>query len=403
MKIEEGKKYVRRDGNITGEMKGRRVDSCTLSEYKFIDSMNNEVYTSDGNYFAYEFPSGADLIKEYKPKNKMKDTVKVKKQFLLDGHKEACQSWKERIEKEAPELFEKLECKFKISDWIVSNSGHLYCISNNAKNVNVENISFGAYGFSLDGLWVNSAAPWSDNSSDWKKATEQEVEAALIKEAKKRGYMEAFSIKDLSFGGIIEVGCEKTFKPYASNDLWLNNANENVCIFREGKWAEIVEEKKPELVKGEWYKTLLGNGDISILFNFQKEDSRGILCGYGLNVFADKWFDSVAWTSKEYSKLTKVTKEEISSMLIAEAKRRGFKEGVTWYTIYKDSQYGTRVNKENGGVFSYDKEGLCLDNNYVFRKGEWASIIPAKDKNDSLKASVKALEEQLKELKRQIG
>jgi hypothetical protein len=394
MKIEEGKMYVRRDGNITGEMRAYPDDGG----YHFANPMGG-IYTNKGCYWNTEgWGSPLDLIKEYKPK--MKDTVKVKKQFLLDGHKEACQSWKERIEKEAPELFGKPE--LVKGEWYKNELDTVFFFNGKTNGVNPC-----GFGFSGGSDWTEETDfGWFNEGIV--PASEQEVTEVLIKEAKKRGYMEAFSIKDLSsFGGIIEVGCEKTFKFYASEDLWLNNANENVLIFREGKWAEIVEEKKPELVKGEWYKTLLGNGDISILFNFQKEDSRGILCGYGLNVFADKWFDSVAWTSKEDSKLTKVTKEEISSALIAEAKRRGFKEGVIVKTFIEMLGDYTL----NGNYFSVEREcynggddfGLRFGGACIYANGKWASIIPAKDKNDSLKASVKALEEQLKELKRQIG
>jgi hypothetical protein len=172
----------------------------------------------------------------------MSKKVKVSKQFLLDGHKDACKLWKERIEKEVPELFEKPE--LKVGEWYSYKSQK--CVKflfNHQKK-------YGSYGFS-DNEW-NGVKMWNTNLNTWpfpnnvRKATNQEVEAALIKEAKKRGYMEAFSIKDLSYGGsgIIEVGCEKTFKPYPSNDLWLNNANENVCIFRDGKWASIIPDKE---------------------------------------------------------------------------------------------------------------------------------------------------------------
>jgi hypothetical protein len=394
MKIEEGKMYVRRDGNITGEMRAYPDDGG----YHFANPMGG-IYTNKGCYWNTEgWGSPLDLIKEYKPK--MKDTVKVKKQFLLDGHKEACQSWKERIEKEAPELFGKPE--LVKGEWYKNELDTVFFFNGKTNGVNPC-----GFGFSGGSDWTEETDfGWFNEGIV--PASEQEVTEVLIKEAKKRGYMEAFSIKDLSsFGGIIEVGCEKTFKFYASEDLWLNNANENVLIFREGKWAEIVEEKKPELVKGEWYKTLLGNGDISILFNFQKEDSRGILCGYGLNVFADKWFDSVAWTSKEDSKLTKVTKEEITSALIAEAKRRGFKSGIKIILIEgRIDDLSGRIESDKIWLDSIQNRLMMGFNGCdytIFKDGKWASILPAKDKNDSLKASVKALEEQLKELKRQIG
>jgi hypothetical protein len=179
--------------------------------------------------------SKTSIFTKNKHKEKMSNQVKVSKQFLLDGHKEACQSWKERIEKEAPELFEKPECKFEVGKWYKASDGGLYYYKEGV-----------TYGFSpMSEEWDGECTPaWEVRNWKWKEVGDQEVTEVLIKEAKKRGYMEAFSVKDLSsVGGIIEVGCEKTFKPYPRNDLWLNNANENVCIFRNGKWASIIPAK----------------------------------------------------------------------------------------------------------------------------------------------------------------
>jgi hypothetical protein len=376
MKIEEGKRYVRRDGNITGEMKGRRVDSCTLSEYKFIDSMNNEVYTSDGNYFAYERQSGADLIKEYKPKKKMKDTVKVKKQFLLDGHKAACQSWKERIEKEAPELFEKPE--LEVGKWYkyTTTSGcQIFCLTEITKNGSAL-----GYGIGRDGDWVDYS---SDNSiycmaNDYwvpklVPASEQEVTEVLIKEAKKRGFVKGVVATGLD-GEISEI----TGDFFNNGDVSYLCATEEDCrfsgvrIYEDGKWAEIVEEKKPELVNGEWYTDGCGAGMVN--FNGER-DGDGYIKGYGFDGCGEWHNNDLGWEVD--GNYRKCTKEEITSALIAEAKRRGFEEGVKYISVAGGCSFthkeGTPLLNRDSGFFLNESQGT------VFYMGKWASILPAKE------------------------
>jgi hypothetical protein len=260
MKIEEGKKYVKRDGRVS--LKIKEYHSILADEWVFRE--NGLTYRKDGTWdLIKNKKSRNDLIKEYKPKNKMKDTVKVKKQFLLDGHKEACKSWKERIEKEAPELF-----------------------------------------------------------------------------------------------------------------------------------------GKPELVKGEWYS--VSHGKTMFLFNGEVDED-GDPLGVGFD-FHGKWVgeDGIAWLCN--FGIEKSTKEEITSALIAEAKRRGFEKGVRINKLLLNncgSERGDRKTLESD-EFLYNGTHLFCENLMLFHETEgWAEIL--EDKNDSLKASVKALEEQLKELKRQIG
>jgi hypothetical protein len=205
------------------------------------------------------------IFTKNKHKEKMSNQVKVSKQFLLDGHKEACQSWKERIEKEVPELFKNSE--YKKEGWYIAD-----CHATKDYLVYFKNPSSG-------------------------------------------------------------LNAQHFFDP------------ERTSFYYGGLFSEI---KRP------------------------------------------------------------ATEEEITSALIAEAKRRGFEKGVIVKTFIKTLGDYTL----NGNYFSVEREcynggddfGLRFGGACIYANGKWASIIPAKeDKNDSLKASVKALEEQLKELKKQIG
>jgi hypothetical protein len=72
----------------------------------------------------------------------------------------------------------------------------------------------------------------------------------------------------------------------------------------------------------------------------------------------------------------RATEEEVKEALISEAKRRGFKEGVRFVSVYPDSQRNeveiTRCN------FSYDgieEPYLFIDSMCAFYNGKWATII----------------------------
>jgi hypothetical protein len=181
-------------------------------------------------------------------------------------------------------------------------------------------------------------------------------------------------------------------------------------------WKERIEKEVPELfksnelVKGWWYS--VNYGKTMFLFDGEvNEDGDPLGAGFDFN---GKWRneDGIGWPC--WAGIEKSTKEEISSALIAEAKRQGFINGAKFKNM--ESCFIQTIERDNHYFWPEGSEILCgrtkkseweilgsESNARIFDKGRWASIIPAKDKNDSLKASVKALEEQLKELKKQIG
>lgn len=64
MKIQEGKRYIRTDGIVTGKMK------FTLSllgrEYMYIDTSSLQVYKENGDYCSKRHDHPLNLVKEYK-------------------------------------------------------------------------------------------------------------------------------------------------------------------------------------------------------------------------------------------------------------------------------------------------------------------------------------------------
>ena len=100
---------------------------------------------------------------------------------------------------------------------------------------------YGNYGIGYKGEWSNDVT--IDDFIFWTPATDKEVETALIKEAKKRGFKE---------GVKFEVTRDGRINTLDSNNFVYENvigvgmclATSNYWFFNKGKWATIIEEPK---------------------------------------------------------------------------------------------------------------------------------------------------------------
>ena len=111
----------------------------------------------------------------------------------------------------------------------------------------------------IDGQWRNDLYFSTAQEQLYIPATDKEVEEALIKEAKKRGFKEG-----VKFNGVDRVGINGVFKgsdcvtgsyfrhnTYPKENVLLTNG---IAIFSNGKWAEIVEQTPLEvIINGETY------------------------------------------------------------------------------------------------------------------------------------------------------
>lgn len=105
------------------------------------------------------------------------------------------------------------------------------------------------YGFK-DGEWTESW--YMDNSDEWIEASDKEVEAMLIKEAKKKGFKEGVRIRGFRFPEQISVirkmkGGESSalYPTYDSGSDILNiDSGGYEIIYKQGQWAEIIEDDK---------------------------------------------------------------------------------------------------------------------------------------------------------------
>ena len=158
---------------------------------------------------------------------------KSRKDFIRAAHLVACSDWKKKIEKEFPKLFLKKE-ELIVGKWYVRldfPKTVLLCKQ-------VVDYGFTGCGIDDEGEWDYYYTAYNDRS-DVRPATNKEVEAALIKEAKKRGL----------WGDVEIVEHVDVFYRALTNfsDGWMPSSerlyNKKGVIFYKGKWATPVKEE----------------------------------------------------------------------------------------------------------------------------------------------------------------
>ena len=101
------------------------------------------------------------------------------------------------------------------------------------------------YGFGYDGIFQKEIGVYKHEVNKYYEATHEEVEQALINEAKRRGFNDVGELNITIF--------EQNNKPYGkgyfgtgNNTFILSNNSlylDGVQIFKDGVWAEIIDEK----------------------------------------------------------------------------------------------------------------------------------------------------------------
>lgn len=154
----------------------------------------------------------------------------VPKEFILEGHKAACSTWKAKIEAQFPELFPKLE----VGRWLKDDSNPEWLMYRDGKNI---------YGFDTNGDWFYKENESYEPMSRDRYATDEEVQTALIAEAKRRGFKDGVEVARSGVNGDLKHLTLKLigFK-YHKQSNSLDSVNKDGYYFRNGKWAEIIPE-----------------------------------------------------------------------------------------------------------------------------------------------------------------
>jgi len=150
---------------------------------------------------------------------------------------------KAKIEKEFPKLFKKEQ--YNINDWVYwsgLNPGYGFMRG-----------QCPGFSDSLDICLIEDTEKvTSCSKSNLRKATDKEVETALIKEAKRRGFKEGNDIGDFNgIGSELIHSSSSQFSP--STNMFFRGG---FCVFNEGKWATIKTITKEQAEK-ELGKTII--------------------------------------------------------------------------------------------------------------------------------------------------
>jgi len=104
--------------------------------------------------------------------------------------------------------------------------------------------------------------------------------------------------------------------------------------------------------------------------------------GYGINGLKD-WVQNAHWLSNEDNgtDYRLATTEEISTALIAEAKKRGFVDGAkikSEFPIWSNTNWLHKNSTDNGKEYRFDSNDneLIAFGVLVFKNGQWAEIVP---------------------------
>ena len=165
------------------------------------------------------------------------DTYTVSKDFILEAHESACSTWKSKIENEFKELFPKVD--FFVGKWYKSSlyGKKLYCFIKFEQADGYLKRHY--YGFQ-DGLFCKDYTASINLDKSWTLATKEEVETALIAEAKRRGFKDG-NHKCLR-GETLPKCNKRMYYDEDMNELRFTIESRYNVIFKNGKWAEIISE-----------------------------------------------------------------------------------------------------------------------------------------------------------------
>lgn len=131
--------------------------------------------------------------------------------------------------------------------------GKVYTISDKPEFIAMFSGERFGYGFVYDGNWAERIGIVPNY--DYREATPAEWEAALIKEAERRGFKDGakfYGVEGAEKDTLIEIGKpnEVSFLNHRGGGLHCSDS----WIFFQGKWASIISEPEKEKTTAEWIR-----------------------------------------------------------------------------------------------------------------------------------------------------
>ena len=198
------------------------------------------------------------------------EKVEVSKEFVLRAYEKACYTWKKNIEKEIPDLF---KYEFQVGDWLVkewidgSGDIDIFKVSKVEVSKLFHDLPYYRNGILLrENFGIACEDPMAcegpnDTRYKLRKATYNEIQDYLIKEAERRGFEKGVLYKALrAYNSKRSIGVYKISRPFYYHD----EEDGLVCgmgyIYYQGQWAEIAEDtlnEKEVEIDGKKYKLTL--------------------------------------------------------------------------------------------------------------------------------------------------
>jgi hypothetical protein len=133
----------------------------------------------------------------------------------------------------------KEETKLEVGKWYKTENGRITFLESFE--------SCKGYGFNHSN-WHNTEIGFTfiSDPEDWNPATNKEVEDALIKEAKKRGFKDGITVIRPNEWGEVNNNVTLSGNEFNFNGNWFGTYKGR-RLFKDGVWAEIIEDKKPKI------------------------------------------------------------------------------------------------------------------------------------------------------------
>lgn len=160
----------------------------------------------------------------------------ITKEQILELHESNSPETRMQIAKMFPNAFKK---ELEFGKWYVYGRTLL-----NYQGLN-DRYLIQAYGFLEDKSWIKTSN-FGNNFKEWKEATDEKVEEALIAESKKRGYKKGVKVMPLYSDGSTHNDNVKILEDELSFDEHQNSLdfnNSSYRLFCQGKWAKIIPEE----------------------------------------------------------------------------------------------------------------------------------------------------------------
>lgn len=150
----------------------------------------------------------------------------VDKEFILESYDAACPKWRKKLMEKFPLAFEIKE-EMQVGTWYV----HQYKDSNYLINFQGKGRGYGFYNGSWSDLWFFGAHRIYEGA---RKATSEEVEAALMKEVNRRGYCKNKIVKHVTENKTKKIEGDATCYSLSIDYLAMGG----VGIYSRGQWAQ---------------------------------------------------------------------------------------------------------------------------------------------------------------------